>query len=123
MGRASRRERANGSAAGSNLATVSASGLSAGASVSQSATVTAPSTAGTYYVWVIADNNSTAGQTGSTANNDILLAGGILTVTSAAASSPDLVIQNISYSPSSVTAGGSVSVSWTLRNQGSGAAS
>jgi len=68
------------SAAGTNLAQVSTGSLAAGQSVTQSATVTAPSTAGTYYVWVIADNYSTSGQTSAAAGNDITLAPGTLTV-------------------------------------------
>ena len=68
------------SAAGTNLAQVSTGSLAAGQSVAQSATVTAPSTAGTYYVWVIADNYSTSGQTSAAAGNDITLAPGTLTV-------------------------------------------
>jgi hypothetical protein len=43
-------------------------------------TVTAPSTAGIYYVWVIADNTSTAGQSSSAQGNDEAVASGTLTV-------------------------------------------
>ena len=41
-----------------NLAGVSTAALAASASVSQSATLTAPTAPGTYYIWVIADNFS-----------------------------------------------------------------
>ena len=54
----------NSSAAGSDLATVSTASLTAGQSVAQNATVTAPTTARTYYVWVIADDYNTSGETG-----------------------------------------------------------
>src|SRR5947208_1925607 len=46
------------SAAGTNLLGVSTSALGAGASQSESADLTVPTTPGTYYVWVIADNFS-----------------------------------------------------------------
>jgi hypothetical protein len=48
--------------------------------VAQNATVTAPSTAGTYYVWVFADNTGTAGQPSSAQGNDETVASGTLTV-------------------------------------------
>jgi hypothetical protein len=86
--------------------------------VAQNVTVTAPSTAGTYYVWVIADNTSTAGQSSSAQGNDEAVASGTLTVTG----SPDLVVQSIGFSPTSVAPGGSVAVNWTLKNQGTGTA-
>jgi hypothetical protein len=63
-----------------NVGAVSASSLSANGSVAQNVTVTAPSTAGTYYVWVIADNTSTAGQSSSAQGNDEAVASGTLTV-------------------------------------------
>ncbi|MHB9116727.1 MAG: Lcl domain-containing protein [Burkholderiales bacterium] len=63
------------SAVGSNLASISTNSLASGGSQSQIASLTAPTTAGTYYVWVIADNNSTAGQSSSAAANDIVLIG------------------------------------------------
>src|SRR5258708_28121874 len=53
--------------------------------------VTTPTTAGTYYVWLIADNNRTSGQTGTTANNDIVLASGRLTETTAALPAPTVI--------------------------------
>ena len=41
----------------------------------QSANLTVPMTPGTYYVWVIAGNGSTAGQSTTTAANDIVRIG------------------------------------------------
>jgi hypothetical protein len=41
----------------------------------QGATISAPSTAGTYYVWVITDNTSSAGQNTSALSNDIVRVG------------------------------------------------
>ena len=63
------------SAAGTNLASISTPSLAAGGSQPQNTTLTAPTTAGTYYVWVIADNTSTAGQSTSAAANDLVRIG------------------------------------------------
>jgi hypothetical protein len=76
-------------------------------------------TAGTYYVWVIADDYNTSGETGTAVANDIVLASGTLTVTGGG---PDLVVQTIGFSPTSVGAGSSVAVNWTMKNQGSATA-
>ena len=109
------------SSAGTNLATVNVAALATGASVNLAPSVSAPATAGSYRVWVLADNGSTAGQNAIAAGNDIVLASATLTV--AAAGSPDLVVQNLTFSPTSVTAGASVQVNFTLVNQGSSTAS
>ncbi|NPC56658.1 CARDB domain-containing protein [Caenimonas soli] len=71
------------SAAGGNLATVSVPSLGAGASILANAAVIAPTTAGAYQVWVLADSSGTSGQTAAGASNDALLASGTLTVSSA----------------------------------------
>src|SRR5438067_376261 len=57
------------SAAGTNLAGVSTSALGAGASQSESTTLTAPTTPGTYYVWVIADDFSNVSNQSNTSND------------------------------------------------------
>ncbi|MBI4429586.1 MAG: peptidoglycan DD-metalloendopeptidase family protein [Ignavibacteriales bacterium] len=50
-----------------NVGSAQATGtIGAGATINQSTTVTVPSTPGTYYVWVIADNNSALTQTNYT---------------------------------------------------------
>src|SRR5437588_283156 len=49
-----------------NVAAVSTAALGAGSSVSQSTTITAPTAPGTYYVWIIADNNSQVNQGSNT---------------------------------------------------------
>lgn len=51
------------SAAGSNLFTYTVPSLAINGTYAQGAQLTAPATAGTYYVWVITDNTGTAGQT------------------------------------------------------------
>lgn len=70
----------NTSATGNNFATIATASITTGAGIGQSATVTAPTAAGTYYVWVIADNNTTSGQTVAATSNDIVRAAGTLTV-------------------------------------------
>src|SRR5207249_3814999 len=92
--------------------------LAAGGSVAQSASRTAPAS-GTYYVCVIADNFDTSGQTGTTPNNDLVIAGPF-TVQS---SSPDLIPQNISVTPNPASPNGAITVNWTLANQGGATAS
>ena len=67
-------------AGGANLATVNTSSLGAGGSVGQAATVAVPAVPGTYYVWVITDNLSSAGQSTAAASNDIVRASSGLTV-------------------------------------------
>ena len=57
------------SAAGSNLDTEGTAALGAGISVSQSSVLTAPTTPGTYFVWVIADNFSNVTNQSSTSND------------------------------------------------------
>ena len=63
------------SAAGTNAFTYSVPSLAANGTFAQSASITAPSTAGTYYVWVITDNTNSAGQSASAAANDIVRIG------------------------------------------------
>ena len=109
------------SAAGSNAASVSTIALGAGGSQSQSASLTAPSTLGTYYVWVIADNGSSAGQSSSAMANDIVRLGSF-TVAAAAATS-DLQVLNGVVAPALVSPGSTVNSSWLLANRGVGAAS
>ena len=92
--------------------------IGAGTTINQSTTVTVPSTAGTYYVWVIADNDSYLSQTNI--NNDEAVSATALTVTAAA--TVDVQPLNVTLGASSVLAGGSLSVSWQIRNNGTGAA-
>ncbi len=101
------------------LATVSVPGISSGGSYSVSQSVTIPSdqSYGTNYIWVILDVDSTANQSNET--ND--KASTTFTVTTPTYKS-DLVAQNLAVSPSSGTAGSSATVSFTVYNQGNGAA-
>jgi hypothetical protein len=57
------------SASGTDLTGVSTAALAAGASTSQSATLKAPTTPGTYFVWVIADDLSTVTNQSNTTND------------------------------------------------------
>jgi hypothetical protein len=106
------------SASGTNLTGVSTAALAGNSSVSQSATLTAPTTPGTYYVWVLADDFSNVTNQSNTSND--LQHSVAFTVTAPPAQS-DLLPENISV-PTSVAPGASLSVSWLLANQGSGAA-
>jgi hypothetical protein len=98
---------------GSPLAT---STISAGATIDQSTTVTAPSTPGTYYLWVVADNFSDLNQ--SNVNNDYAVSSAFTVITPEQYA--DLVPQNLGVSPSSGLAGTGVQVSFSVRNNGPG---
>lgn len=92
-------------------------GIAAGTIVAQSTSLTVPTTPGTYYVWVIADNNSSLTQ--SDPNNDFAVSTAF-TVTAAAVA--DLIPQNIALGASSVTAGGTLPIAWQIKNQGTATA-
>jgi hypothetical protein len=65
-------------AGGTNLASFNTPSLVAGGSQPQATNLSAPTTAGTYYVWVLADNFSTSGQSASADDNDIVLIGSFI---------------------------------------------
>jgi uncharacterized membrane protein len=95
------------------------SALSAGASTTESRSLSIPNSAaaGTYTVYVILDYNNAIGQ--SNTNNDIYWTSlSIQTVQQL----PDLVVSSLSVSSTSVRAGSQVTVSLTVLNQGSGSA-
>jgi len=91
--------------------------IPAGASTTQSTTVTVPSTPGTYYVWVIADNNSDLSQ--STTSNDFAVSSAFTVI---APTTIDVEPRNVSRGSDSVVAGGSLGVGWQIRNNGTGTA-
>jgi uncharacterized protein (TIGR03437 family) len=108
------------------LADIATPSLAAGATQTFSQAVTIPSStaAGTYYIWAVSDILSAITQTD--ANNDFLVSSA-LTVTGGGgggggATLPDLIPQNLSLSPSSVAAGGTLTVSFTIKNQGTATA-
>src|SRR5205823_1243072 len=74
--------------------------------------------AGTYYVWGIADNSGILSQSGG--DNDFTRSAA-LTV-STVTLHPDLVITSLNVSPSSFHPGDQVTVSFTVYNQGTGSA-
>jgi hypothetical protein len=77
-------------------------------------TIPSGSAAGTYNAYVIVDNNSEVTQ--SNTSNDF---GSAVPFTVQAATTPaDLLPQNVTVTPSSVAAGGTITVSYTVRNQG-----
>jgi hypothetical protein len=78
-----------------DLGSYSTPTLSVGASDAEHTNVTVPSTPGTYYVWIVADNESPAtGNQGQQHRQRLSLAGSF-TVTAAAANS-DLIPQSMS---------------------------
>ena len=91
-------------------------GLSSGVTDSATTRVTIPTTlsAGTYYIGAIADYNSTLAETNETNN---ALSGNTVIITIGA----DLVMTAVS-GPSSGTKGASISISNTVKNQGTGGA-
>gem|GEM_PF-1959922 len=101
------------------LASISTPSIGAGGTytVSQSVTIPNDISPGSYYIWVILDVNSTANQ--SDESND--RANIPFTVTAPPARS-DLIVQNLSVSPTSGWAGSNATVSFTIRNQGNGTA-
>ena len=82
------------SGAGTNAASVSTAALGASTSVAQSATLTAPTAPGTYYVWVVADNGSAVTNQGANTGND-LQHSAAFTVSANVPSAP----QNLAVSP------------------------
>src|SRR5215210_4447337 len=100
------------------LFSISVPSLSAGSTfnVSQSVTVPSGRPTGSNYVWVIEDVNSSAGQGTTNEAND--KTNKLFTVTGL----PDLITQNLSLSPSSGAIGSSFTVSFTVKNQGTGTA-
>jgi GH25 family lysozyme M1 (1,4-beta-N-acetylmuramidase) len=99
--------------------TFSTVSISANSSTSENRSMSLTgASAGTYYAYVIVDNNSEVTQ--SNTGND--LSSGVAFTVNAAATPADLLPQNISVSPDPATAGGNVTVSYTVANQGGTAA-
>ena len=102
---------ANVTTADTSVGTDAVGALSASESSAESISLTAPSTAGTYYYGACVD--SVSGES-NTANN----CSTAVTVTVPAAESPDLIVSSVSPSGSSFDAGSSVTVTATVRNRG-----
>jgi len=99
---------------------VSMPALSASSSTPQSTTITVPAgtAPGTYYIWIIADNVSSGAITQSNYADDEQHS--VAFTVTAPVQLPNLVPQSISLGASSVVAGGTLTVNWTLANTGSG---
>src|SRR5438067_1160898 len=95
---------------------VSTPSLAAGASTNVTATFTL-SSAGTYYAHVYVDNLSQLPQ--SSTGNDSAHVG---TVTVSTAGQSDLTPQSVTFNSASITAGGSVTVTVTVKNVGTATA-
>lgn len=99
------------------LTTVGTSTLSPGSSAPFTVNVTIPATAppGTRFIGIIVDSGDVVPESNE-ANNT---AAAPITITAA---QPDLVVVNLSVSPTSADAGDQVSVTFTITNQGTGSA-
>ena len=98
-----------------SVGTDALSSLGAGASSAQSTSVTAPSTAGTYYYGACV--GTVTNESATTNNCSVAVA-----VTVGAAPAPDLVVEAPTVSDSSPLTGASFTLRATVRNLGSGAA-
>ena len=96
------------------VGTDSVFGLAASATGDESVSLTAPSTAGTFYYGACVDSVSDESDT----TNNCSLA---VTVTVGAAPAPDLAVDAPTVSESAPAAGARITLSATVRNQGSGA--
>ena len=101
------------SSSDTSAGTDSVSGLSASGTSPESISVTAPSTAGTYYYGACVD--AVSGESDTTNNCSSGIA-----VTVSAATAPDLVVGAPSVDDNSPTTGASFTLSATVRNQGDG---
>ena len=97
------------------LDTDGVSGLGSGETSAESDSMTAPTSAGTYYYGACVD--SVSGESNTDNNCSV---GVQVTVTGESQTSPDLVVQSPSVSDNSVKPGGSLTLSVTVRNQGDG---
>ena len=95
------------------VGTDSVFGLSASRTGNESASLTAPSTPGTYYYGACVD--AVTGESDTTNNCST-----VVTVTVGAAPAPDLVVDALTVSNSAPAAGASITLSASVRNQGSG---
>ena len=99
-----------------SVGTDSVSGLNASGSSPESITLTAPSTAGTYYYGACVDSVSNESDRTNNCSTSATVAVG-------AAPAPDLVVKTPTVSESSPAAGGRFTLSAMVRNQGSGSSS
>ncbi len=91
--------------------------IGGGTTINQDTNVTAPIAPGTYYIWVVSDSTGVLTQTDL--NNDSATSPSF-TVT--APTTVDIEPLNVTRTPATVNPGGLLSVSWQVRNNGSGAA-
>ena len=95
------------------VGTDSVGGLSAAGSSAESISLTAPSTAGTYYYGACVDSVSDESDTTNNCSSAV-------TVTVGAAPAPDLVVNTPTVSESAPAAGAKFTLNATVRNQGNG---
>ena len=98
------------------VGTDSVSGLSASGSSPESVSLTAPSTAGTYYYGVCVDAVSGESDTGNNCSSGIR----VTVEEDAGTDAPDLVVESPSVSDSALTAGETFTFRATVHNRGAG---
>ena len=108
----------NVSANDTQVGTDSVSGLSASDSSPESVSLTAPSSAGTYYYGACVDAVSDESNTGNNCSSGVRVTVEADTGTGA----PDLVVDALSVSDNTLTTGETFTINATVRNQGSGSA-
>ena len=89
--------------------------LDAGETSDESESMNAPTNAGTYYMGACVDTVAGESNTQNNCSNGVRI-----TVTGTSQATPDLVIQSVSTDQSSVGAGGTLTLSATVLNQGDG---
>ena len=99
-----------------DVSTPSIAGGGVASGLNKLVTIPSGTPAGTYYIWVVADNGGVLTQS-NYANDYAHSLGFTVTVTAAL---PDILPQNISLSSSTVTAGGTLTVTFDIHNQGTG---
>ena len=105
---------------GNNVGAAQPTGsIAPGQSEGQDVTVSAPSTPGTYYAWVIADNSNPGQLIQTDVANDFAVSAPF---TVSSASTVDVEPIEVSLSSGSVEPGGQLTVSWRIRNNGTGTA-
>jgi hypothetical protein len=96
---------------------VAALNASASAAVSETVTIPAGTTPGTYYILFFADADAQVAEVNETNN-----VGSFQIAVTSAAGSPDLTVQSPATTPTTIIAGQTTSASCTVRNLGPGAA-
>jgi hypothetical protein len=98
------------SAGGANAASVAAQAMPVGVAQAQTASITAPASLGTHWVWLVADNAATAGQSSGATGNDAVRLGSIMV--SMFPGTPTNASPGSSSGPGPTLVSSSATVSW-----------